>query len=68
MPNYGKIHSPNDVKGITDGTPPHVVDKSSYFVDWNKEDIQVSRAKRSRVAEYDATYWEMPSPSKITCS
>ena len=40
MPNYGKIHYPNDVAGITDGKPTHVVDRSTSYGDWTKEDIQ----------------------------
>ena len=38
MPNYGKIHYPNDVAGITDGKPTHVVDRSTSYGDWTKED------------------------------
>lgn len=68
MPNYGKTHYPNDVKGITDGKPMHVVERASSFGDWTKEDIQGRRATRSRLAEYDDKYWKMPGPSKIKYS
>ena len=53
MPNYGKMHYPNDAAGITDGKPTHVVDRSKSYGDWTKEDIQGSRATRSRLAEYE---------------
>ena len=65
MPNYGKIHYPNDVKGITDGKPTHVVDKSSSFGDWTKENVVGKRAMRFKLNNFDSKYWEMPKPSKI---
>ena len=37
MPNYGKIHYPNDTKGITNGKPTHVVDRDKSYGDFEKD-------------------------------
>lgn len=65
MPNYGKIHYPNDIKGITDAKPTHVVDKDKSYGDYIKDDIVGKRAMSSKLNNFDPKYWEMPKPSKL---
>jgi len=67
MPNYGKIHYSNDVKGITKGKPTHVVDRSKSYGDYTKDSnlVMGSHAMSSKLNEFDKKYWEVPKPSKI---
>ena len=39
MPNYAKMHYPNDAKGITDGKPTHVVDRNKSYGDFGKDNV-----------------------------
>ena len=65
MPNYGKIHYPNDTKGITNGKPTHVVDRNKSYGDFEKDNVVGTRAMRFKLNNFDSKYWEMPKPSKI---
>ena len=68
MPNYAKMHYPNDAKGITDGKPTHVVDRNKSYGDFGKDNVVGERAKRSNLDNFDPKYWEMPKPSKLIYS
>ena len=53
MPNYGKIHYPNDTKGITNGKPTHVVDRNKSYGDFEKDNVVGKRAMRFKLNNFD---------------